>query len=218
MYIPPHFRQDDPVELRALIHGARLATLVSVADGVPFVSHVPLMLDESASPHGTLLGHLSRANPQWRTLAAGDALVIFMGPDAYVSPNRYASKAEHGKVVPTWNYVAVHAYGRPRLIEAPAELRALVDRLTALHEADEPVPWSSTDAPPAYVEAQLAGIVGFAIPIDRIEGKWKLSQNRPDADMAGVIDGLSASRSEADRATAAAMSAALAAKNARQAR
>jgi transcriptional regulator len=206
MYVPPHFRVDDPDELRAVMRNARLATVITVADGAPLVSHVPVMFVEDESPHGTLLCHVSRANAQWRLVRPDtEALVIFMGPDAYVSPNFYASKNEHGKVVPTWNYVAVHAYGPVRLIEDARELRALVDRLTALHEAGEPVPWQPSDAPQEYIDAQLRGIVGMEIRIARLDGKWKLSQNRSDADVAGVVSALETSPRENDRATAAAM-------------
>jgi transcriptional regulator len=209
MYVPPHFRQDDPDELRAVMRGAGLATVITVADGAPLVSHVPVMFDEGGGPHGTLLCHVSRANAQWRHITPEtEALVIFMGPDAYVSPTLYESKREHGKVVPTWNYVAVHAYGPVRVIEAPDELRALVTRLTALHEAGRPAPWQPSDAPADYIDAQLRGIVGLEIPIARIDGKWKLSQNRSEADVAGVVAGLRASSREPDRATAAAMHAA----------
>jgi transcriptional regulator len=206
MYVPPHFRQDDPAELRAVMRTARLGTVITVADGAPLVSHVPVMFIDDGSANGTLLCHVSRANAQWRHVTAQtEALVIFMGPDAYVSPNFYASKNEHGKVVPTWNYIAVHAYGPVRVIEDPGELRALVDRLTALHEAGEPVPWRPSDAPPSYIDAQVQGIVGLEIPIARIDGKWKLSQNRSEADVAGAVAALEASPRESDRATAAAM-------------
>jgi transcriptional regulator len=206
MYLPPQFRQDDPAELHAIMRGARLATVITVAGGAPLVSHVPVMFDEAGGSFGTLLCHVSRANAQWaRVTPETEALVIFMGPDAYVSPNDYASKREHGKVVPTWNYVAVHASGPIRTIEHPEELRALVTRLTALHEADQAVPWKPADAPPDYIAAQLKGIVGLEIAIARLEGKWKLSQNRPEADIAGVIGALEGSARESDRATAAVM-------------
>ncbi len=206
MYIPPHFREDDPGELRALMRGVPFATVITVSDGAPLVSHVPVMFVEDGSANGTLLCHVSRANAQWRHVTAQtEALVIFLGPDAYVSPNYYASKREHGKVVPTWNYIAVHAYGPVRVIEDPRELRALVDRLTALHEGDGPSAWHATDAPPTFIDAQLKGIVGLEIAIARLDGKWKLSENRSDDDVAGVVAALEVSPRDSDRATAAAM-------------
>jgi transcriptional regulator len=203
MYRPTHFRQDDPAELQALIDSVPFATLVTIAEGRPIASHVPMLLDVDRGPNGTLVCHVARANPQWRSLTPEtEALAVFLGPDAYVSPNWYESKREHGRVVPTWNYVAVHAWGPVRLIEDPVDLRALVDRLTRRHEANEPQPWNITDAPESYLRDQLRGIVGLEIAITRIEGKWKLSQNRPEADIQGVIDALDASGSPSDRATA----------------
>ena len=206
MYRPTHFRQDDPAELKALIDAFPFATLVTIAEGRPVASHVPMLLDADRGPNGTLLCHVARANPQWRSITPElEALAIFLGPDAYVSPNWYESKREHGRVVPTWNYVAVHAWGSVRLLEDPVELRALVDRLTRRHEANEPQPWNVDDAPESYLRDQLLGIVGIELAIARIEGKWKLSQNRPEPDIDGVIDALEASESAGDRATADAM-------------
>jgi transcriptional regulator len=206
MYVPPHFRQGDLAELHALIRSARLATLVTVAGGAPLVSHVPMLIDEGNGPNGTLQCHVARANPHWRAIAAEtEALAIFLGPDAYVSPSWYESKREHGKVVPTWNYMAVHAYGPMRVIEDPQWLRALVQRLTLKHEADRPAPWAVEDAPGAFIESQLRAIVGLEIRIDRLDGKWKLSQNRSAADVAGVVEALESSPDALDRATAAAM-------------
>jgi transcriptional regulator len=210
VYVPPHFRQDDIGEIHALIRSSRLATLITVAQGAPSVSHVPMLLDDTTKPYGTLLCHLSRANDQWRAIGGEtEALVIFMGPDAYVTPSWYESKREHGKVVPTWNYVAVHAYGPIRVVEDPRELRGFVERLTHKHEANRAEPWDVTDAPEAFIEAQLGGIVGLEIAVRRFDAKWKLSQNRSRGDVAGVIAGLEASENGADRATAAAMRAAL---------
>jgi transcriptional regulator len=206
MYVPAHFRQDDPAELHALIDAVPFATLVTVEEGRPIASHVPMLLDAHRGAKGTLVCHVARANPQWRAITPQtEALAIFLGTDAYVSPNWYTSKAEHGRVVPTWNYVAVHAWGRVRLVDDSSELRALVTRLTRRHEAARPDPWTVEDAPESYVRDQLRGIVGLEIAIERIEGKWKLSQNRPRADIEGVIDGLESSGSPADLAVAAAM-------------
>jgi transcriptional regulator len=193
-YVPPHFHQHDADELHALIKRAPFATLITVCGREPLASHVPLLLER----HGddvSLAGHLARANPQWlqhRNDGDVDALAIFLGPDAYVSPAWYAAKAEHGRVVPTWNYVAVHARGRLRFYDDPVRLRALVERLTTRHESELPVPWSVDDAPEGFVEAQLRGIVGFELAVTSLVGKWKLSQNRSEADRSGVRAGLSA--------------------------
>lgn len=150
-----------------------------------------------------LHGHMARANPQWTLSPLGEAIAIYSGPDAYVTPSWYAAKREHGKVVPTWNYVAVHAYGPVEFYEDEARLRDVVGRVTDLHEAGRADPWRVSDAPEAFVRAQLRGIVGVRIPVTRIEGKRKMSQNRPDADRAGVAAGLAASEREGDRAVAA---------------
>ena len=136
-------------------------------------------------------GHVARANPQWRRAATETpALAMFLGPDAYVSPNWYATKRQTGKVVPTWNYLAIHAYGRVEFFEDAERLRAIVTILTQRHEGRRERPWAVSDAPEDYIQAQLRGIIGFRLPIDRLEGKWKLSQNRPEVDRHGVIEGL----------------------------
>jgi transcriptional regulator len=195
MYTPPAFAETDPDRLFEFIDAHPLATLVSASpEGALVATHLPLLLDRAAGPRGTLIGHLARANDQHRQLTGGrPALAIFTGADAYITPAWYASKLEHGRVVPTWNYVAVHAQVTPRVIEDPAWLRAHVDALTRRHEGARNVQWKVNDAPAGYVEAQLRGIVGVELAIDRLEGKWKMSQNRPDADIAGVVEGLSAS-------------------------
>lgn len=195
MYTPAAFAETDLERLFDFIEAHPLATLVSASpEGAPVATHLPLLLDREAGAHGMLTGHVARANDQHRQLASGrPALVIFTGADAYVTPAWYASKREHGRVVPTWNYVAVHAQVTPRVIEDPAWLRTHVEALTARHEVGRDVPWKVNDAPAAYVEAQLRGIVGVELAIGRLEGKWKMSQNRPDADIAGVVEGLAAS-------------------------
>jgi transcriptional regulator len=193
MYTPPAFREDDPAELRRIMREARLATLVTMTSEGLMATPLPLFLDETEGEFGTLHGHLARANPQWSTATETEALVLFNGLDAYVTPSWYAAKQEHGKVVPTWNYVAVHAYGRPEFFTDEAGLRDVVSRLTNLHEAGRAYPWAVDDAPPDFVRAQLKGIVGVRIPISRIEGKRKLSQNRSEADRQGVASGLAAS-------------------------
>lgn len=198
MYVPPAFREDDPVELRRIMRETRLATLVTAtADGL-LATPLPLFLEDEGE-HGVLCGHLAKANPQWKTPATGDALVVFSGPDAYVTPSWYASKQEHGKVVPTWNYVAVHAYGQAEFFEDEDRLLDMVTRLTDLHEGSREAPWGVTDAPETFIKSQLKGIVGLRIPISRIEGKRKMSQNRPAADREGVAGGLAASERPSDR-------------------
>jgi transcriptional regulator len=191
MYQPPHFREERVPVLHEAIRRAALGTLVSLgADGLE-ASHVPMLLDPEPAPYGTLTGHVSRANGQWRRTDAGvQALAIFLGPEAYVSPSWYATKRQTGKVVPTWNYVAVHAYGALRVVEDAERLLRLVTRLTETHEAGRTAPWAVTDAPPDFIRAQLKGIVGFELPIARLEGKWKMSQNRPAEDRTGTVEGL----------------------------
>lgn len=200
MYLPAAFRQDDLAELHLQIHQSRLATLVCQGADRLVASHLPLLLETGEGEYGTLHGHIARANPQWRALADGaEALVVFNGPDAYVSPAWYAAKAEHGKVVPTWNYIAVHAYGQAEVFDDAERLLHLVGRLSVQHEAGRPQPWALSDAPREYIDAMLRAIVGFALPIRRLEGKWKLGQNRSQADQYGVREGLAGSADERDR-------------------
>lgn len=190
MYTPPAFREDDPQALQAMMEGAGLATLVTATAEGLMATPLPLLFDPDEGPHGTLYGHLARANPQWRTPALGEAMVLFPGADAYVSPGWYAAKREHGKVVPTWNYAAVHAYGTATFFEDADRLLALVTRLTNHHEAGREGAWKVDDAPEAFIAAQLRGIVGLRLEISRIEGKRKMSQNRGAEDRAGVAEGL----------------------------
>jgi transcriptional regulator len=206
MYIPASFREDDLTALHAYLDAHPLAALVTAAQGPAslFATHLPLLLDRSAGPFGTLRGHLARANPHARHLATGavPALVLFSGPDAYITPNWYPLKAEHGRVVPTWNYVAVHASGTAVLRADPEFLRAHLEALTARHEATRSMGWKVSDAPEDFIAQQARAIVGLEIQIDRLEGKWKMSQNRSAADIDGVIAGLGASGSPADRVVA----------------
>ncbi len=203
MYNPKAFAVEDLPELHQMIGDCRLAVLVTQGEHGLQASHLPLLLDTQQGPNGSLYGHMARANPQWRDLQAGaEALVIFAGTDAYVSPGLYPSKAEHGKVVPTWNYVAVHAYGRAEVFSDAHRLRNLVSALTDRHETARGQPWKIDDAPPEYIDSMLKAIVGFALPIQRLEGKRKLSQNRSPADAAGVRNGLAASPDPQDRALA----------------
>lgn len=199
MYTPPAFREDDPPELRRMMRDARLATLVTATAQGLQATPLPLYLLEGEGELGTLYGHVARANPQWSLAATGEALAIFMGPDAYVTPSWYAAKQETGKVVPTWNYSAVHAYGPVEFFDDRERLHEVVSRLTDLHEAGRSDRWAVSDAPDAFVQAQLKGIIGVRMRISRIEGKRKLSQNRSEADRLGVARGLADSERWSER-------------------
>jgi len=191
MYLPKHFAQTDIATLYALMDAHPLATLVTHGPEGIDANHIPLHLDAGAGPNGTLRGHVARANPLARAAAVdGEILAIFQGPQSYISPSGYATKAEHGKVVPTWNYTAVHAWGRLRLIDDPHWLLAQVRTLTATHEAALPHPWQVDDAPADYVEKMLGAIVGIEIVIDRLVGKWKVSKNQPPANQASLVAAL----------------------------
>ena len=203
MYIPSAFRESDLETLYATMRAARLSNFVTFTPGGLVATPLPLILDASEGPYGTLYGHLARANPQWRTTLAGDALVIFMGLDAYVSPSWYETKRQTAAVVPTWNYVAVHAYGTVEFFHDADRLLNVVTRLTDLYEQPRAEPWAVTDAPEPFVQTMLRGIVGLRIAITRLEGKRKMSQNRNADDRAGVAAGLAASDAAADRAVAA---------------
>jgi len=203
MYIPPAFREEDPVALHATIRAARLANLVTAAAEGLMATPLPLYLDAEEGDQGVLYGHLAKANPQWKAAPLGEAMAIFTGPDAYVTPSWYATKRETGKVVPTWNYVAVHVYGPVEFFEDADRLLKVVTRLTERQEQGRAEPWAVSDAPEAFVRAQLRGIVGLRLPIARLEGKRKMSQNRSAEDRAGVRQGLAASEDAADRAVAA---------------
>lgn len=207
MYVPAAFSEPDPGVLHDFIEAHPLGALVTAApahDGGPtlFATHLPLVLDRTRGPHGVLQGHFARANPH-AGRAAGEALVIFTGPDAYVTPGWYPSKQEHGRVVPTWNYVAVHAAGPLRLIDDPSFLLRHLELLTARHEAGRAHPWALGDAPPGFVERLARETVGIEVEIARLEGKWKMSQNRPATDIAGVVAGLASSASPQDQTVAA---------------
>ncbi|MET0482220.1 MAG: FMN-binding negative transcriptional regulator, partial [Aestuariivirgaceae bacterium] len=199
MYVPPAFREDDLAVLHALMRDTRLANLVTATGEGLVAIPLPLFLVPEEGSNGTLYGHVARANPQWRLQPLSDAMALFTGKDAYVSPSWYASKAEHGKVVPTWNYIAVHAYGPIEFFEDANRLLDVVTRLTNLHEGGRAPAWTVDDAPEAFIRAQLRGIVGLRIPITRLEGKRKMSQNRSAADRAGVAAGLAASDRASDR-------------------
>ncbi|QIG51996.1 FMN-binding negative transcriptional regulator [Nordella sp. HKS 07] len=202
MYIPPAFRADDPQMLHELMRAARLSNLVTATAQGPIATPLPLLLVADEGEQGVLYGHVARANAQWKTTVIGEALAIFMGPDAYVTPSWYASKTENGKVVPTWNYAAVHAYGPVEFFEDETRLLDVVRRITNLHEGTRAEPWQVSDAPETYIRSQLRGIVGLRLPITRIEGKQKMSQNRNAADRAGVAKGLAESERPMDRLVA----------------
>jgi transcriptional regulator len=191
VYVPAHFAETRLDVLHEAIDGAGLATVVTVGPAGLDASHVPLLREPAPEPLGALVGHLARANPQWRTTPPGSsALAMFVGPDAYVTPSWYPSKRETGEVVPTWNYVAVHVHGTVRFFDDRERLHDLVTRLTAVHERPRASPWKVADAPAAYVDAMLKAIVGIEITITRLEGKWKASQNRTEEDRRGVAEGL----------------------------
>jgi transcriptional regulator len=185
------FKEDRIAVLHDAIRASGLATLVTMTPDGLIASHVPLWLDPDPAPYGTLIGHLARPNPQARG-AIGEALAIFQGLDAYITPSWYATKRETGKVVPTWNYVAIHAAGPITFFDDPDHLLDVVTRLTEKQESRRAAPWAVSDAPADFLQGMLKGIVGFAIPLTRLEGKWKMSQNRPAEDRAGVIAGLTA--------------------------
>jgi len=189
MYVPTHFAMDDAAVQQLLAeHGA--GDLVTVTPQGLVATMLPFVYDPDAGPHGALLGHVARNNEHWRLPAIGEALVILRGPDAYVTPGWYASKVEHGRVVPTWNYVTAHVHGELVVHDDVEWLGSLVRRLTEKHEAGRAQPWSVEDAPPAFTAGQLRAIVGVEVRISRIEAKAKLSQNRPAADIDGVVAGL----------------------------
>lgn len=210
MYAPPHFREDRVEVLHAALRAAPFANLVTNGREGLEATPLPLMLDPSAGPQGCLIGHIARANPQWRTAdVEQEALAIFSGPDIYISPSYYETKRLTGKVVPTWNYVAVHARGRISFFHDPDRLLALVRRLTERHESARAAPWAVSDAPEDFIRSQLRAIVGVQLDITALTGKWKMSQNRSDADRAGVVDGLRADGGPAAEAVADAVAAAM---------
>ncbi len=203
MYTPEVFAVNDRQEIAAMIRSVGLATLVTSSSEGLIATPLPLLFHDDEGEYGVLHGHIARANSQWKHEAIGDALVIFQGPDAYISPGWYPSKAEHGRVVPTWNYLAVHAYGPVEFFEDPDRLLAVVSELTNRYEAGRPKPWSVHDAPPDYIQAQLRNIIGVRIPIRRFDAKKKLSQNQPPENRSGVKSGLGTSENADDRAIAA---------------
>ena len=199
MYQPPHHREDRLHVQHALIRAHPLGTLVTLGSGGLVANPIPFLIDESRGEFGVLQGHLARANRQWRDFdPAVEALVVFQGVESYITPSWYETKRQTGKVVPTWNYAMVQVFGPLNVIDDRDWLAAQVARLTARHEQGRAQPWSVSDAPAPFVEGQLKGIIGIEIPITRIDGKWKVSQNRPEADRLGVAEGLRSSPSQSD--------------------
>ena len=206
MYVPEVFAVPDPAEARRIMREHCFALLVTAAEGAPVATHLPFLFDPERGPNGTLLCHMARANPQWKDFAkleaeGSEALVIFQDPHGYISPNWYGP----GPAVPTWNYLAVHAYGSPRIIDDAAKIKPHQERLVAAHEAGFAAPWSMAGQDDAYIGRMLRGIVAFEMPITRLEAKAKISQNRNEADRQGVIAGLEAGGRPADLELAAAM-------------
>jgi transcriptional regulator len=204
MYVPPAFAEDDPERLRDFIRRYPLGTLVTTTANGLEANHIPLLLAATAGARTTLHGHIARANPLWRDVVPdAQALVIFHGPDSFISPSWYPSKRENAKVVPTWNYAVVHAHGLLRFIDDSAWVRAHVEALTREHEAHRDAPWAVTDAPAEFVDKLVTAVVGLEISMTRWYGKWKVSQNRSVADRVGVIEGLEQQASASSVAMAA---------------
>lgn len=207
MYLPSHFEESRPEVLHQLIHDHPFGMLVTLGQDGLNANHIPFELDPAAGPFGTLRAHVARANPVWRDFNAElDVLAVLQGAQSYISPSWYPGKRENGKVVPTWNYIVVHAYGPLRVVEDAVWLRGLVQRLTERHEAGKAQPWQVADSPADYIDKMLSAIVGIEIPITKLSGKWKLGQNRGEADRDGVRQGLQAMDDRDAEALASAMS------------
>jgi transcriptional regulator len=190
MYIPRANKEDRLSVLHKLMENQPFASLITVGSSGLFASHIPLVLEQNGA-NGLLKGHISRANTQWQDYSPSvEALAIFFGPQHYITPSWYPEKQETGKVVPTWNYVVVHAYGHLKVIEDGEWLMTHLKKLTSIREADSPMPWKIGDAPADYIASQASGIVGLEMAIERLEGKWKVSQNRSEQDRSGVAKGL----------------------------
>jgi transcriptional regulator len=203
MYAPKNFEEKRTDILHSLVRQHPLATLITQGAAGLVVDHIPMVLSPEPEPFGTLFGHVARANPVWREFSDSiEAVAVFQGPETYISPSWYPGKREHGKVVPTWNYAVVHARGVPRAITDPAWLLRHVGDLTDENESHREAPWKLTDAPEGFAENLVRAIVGIEIPIRELSGKWKMSQNRPAADQAGVAEGLERQDDANARATA----------------
>lgn len=199
MYVPPAFALADLHEMHDVIRASRLGVLVTTCrTGGLQSTPLPLFVNSEEGEYGTIYGHVARANPQWKSSVENDAMALFLGPNAYITPSWYATKVETGKVVPTWNYVAVEAHGPVEFFDDPERLLDVVTRLTRIYEQPRDQPWAVTDAPADFIKAQLRGIVGIRMPVVRMDGKRKMSQNRNAEDRAGVIEGLSRSDNPQD--------------------
>ena len=204
MYIPRHHEELDSAVLHALIRAHPLGTWVTHADEELIVNHVPFLLDPRRGPHGALIGHVARANKVWSAFSRTvPSVVAFQGPESYITPSWYPSKHDQGKAVPTWNYAVVHAHGLPVVNDDKTWLLNHVNQLTDFHEAGRAAPWRVSDAPRDYIERMIDGIVGIEIPISKLVGKWKVSQNRSRPDKLGIVAGLSAEDNPRSREMAA---------------
>ena len=193
MYVPKHFAETDPSVLKALIKERPLGAWVNHGCDELIVNHIPFHFDSDAGEYGTLIGHVARANPVWKSLSSTHpSVVIFQGEQAYISPSWYPSKHEDSRTVPTWNYVVAHAHGYPRVVEDRARLLAIVSKMTEIHESNQTVPWNISDAPPEFIDTLLGAIIGIEIPLTKLTGKWKVSQNRTLQDKLGTVAGLQA--------------------------
>lgn len=210
MYLPTYHALTDLVALHAHVEQYPLGAWVCTTGEGLVANHIPFVLDRSQGANGRLIGHVSRANPVWRQLAQGaPSVVMFMGPQAYISPTWYPGKAQHGKVVPTWNYATVHAHGHAHAVEDPDWLLDMLNRLTLAQEGTRPAPWKVADAPADYIQSMLRGIVGIELPIDRLEGRLKASQDEDRQDRMGTVAGLQAQPDSQAHAVAALVKAAL---------
>jgi transcriptional regulator len=193
MHVPKIHEEKDIAVLHALIQSHPLGAWVTIADGELLANHIPFLLDPTRGEYGTLVGHVARANPVWQTFSRTvESVVMFQGPQAYITPSWYPSKHTHGKAVPTWNYAVVHAHGVPHTVDDPQWLLAHLNALTDTHEGNQALPWKVSDAPQDFTDRLMGAIVGIEIPITQLVGKWKVSQNRPELDQVGVVDGLMA--------------------------
>lgn len=191
MYVPKHHEELDIPVLHALIRSQPLGAWVTQCDESLLANHIPFLLDQTRGEYGILVGHVARANPAWHSFSKSvNSVVIFQGPQTYITPSWYPSKHAHGKAVPTWNYAVVHAHGAPRAIEDRDWLLRHVNALTDVHEAGQALPWKVSDAPIDFTDRLLQSIVGIEIPIGKLVGKWKISQNRPEPDKLGIVAGL----------------------------
>lgn len=203
MYVSKHHQFTDQNALLALMQAHPLGAWVCQSEGQLIANHIPFLLDPHRGSHGTLIGHVARANPVWRACADGaPSVVMFQGAQSYITPHWYPGKAEHGKVVPTWNYVVAHAHGQARIVEDRDWMLDMLQRLTTQQEATQPIPWRVADAPADYIDKLMRAIVGIEIPIDRLEGKCKASQDEDLQDRYGTVKGLRAKDSDASHAMA----------------